>query len=73
MNLTEYQVEYIEIPTDSVTLTPPYGAVDYTPFHEKNPWGFADCIGAMYLMFPEPQTPGYSYTQNPRRRKPPNN
>ena len=46
-NLKEYQVEYIEIPTDSVTLTPPAGAVDYTPFCEKNPFGFSDCIGAM--------------------------
>lgn len=72
-NLTEYQVEYIEIPTDSVTLTPPYGAVDYTPFHEKNPFGYADCVGAMYLLFPGTSNPGYSYTKGRSREHPPNN
>ena len=28
-NLRRPEIEYIEIPSDSVTLTPPYGAVDY--------------------------------------------
>lgn len=73
MNLTEYQVEYIEIPTDSITLTPPFGAVDYTPFHEKNPFGYADCVGAMYLLFPNGSSPGYSYAQGRNRGQPPNN
>ena len=73
MNLTEYQVEYIEIPTDSITLTPPVGAVDYTSFHEKNPFGFSDCVGAMYLLFPDASNPGCSYTKGRNRGKPPNN
>lgn len=67
-NLRPPEVEYIEIPSDSVTLSPPFGAVDYEPFVEKNPWGFADCIGAKYLLFPEPERRAYSYTR-PRERK----
>ena len=48
-NLRRPEIEYIEIPSDSVTLTPPYGAVDYEPFCERNPYGYGDCIGARYL------------------------
>lgn len=70
-NLRKYQVEYIEIPTESVTLSPPYGAVDYTQFGERNPYGYGGCVGARYLLFPEPETQTYSYTQG--RRPPPNN
>lgn len=70
-NLRHYQVEYIEIPSDSVTLAPPYGAVDYEAFTGKNPYGFADCIGARYLLFPERGRSGYSYTRPRERRKPP--
>lgn len=62
-NLAKYEVEYIEIPSDSVTLAAPAGAVDYAQFSEKNPYGFADCIGARYLMFSAPQPPQYSYAQ----------
>lgn len=68
-NLHNYEVEYVEIPVDNVTLTAPPGAQDYVPFSEKNPYGFADCIGARYLLLedeePEPQE---SYAQ-PRKRK----
>ena len=67
-NLQKPVVEYIEIPSDSVTLAPPYGAVDYEPFSEKNPYGYADCIGARYLLFPEREHMAYSYNQ-PRERK----
>ena len=67
-NLQKPVVEYIEIPSDSVTLAPPYGAVDYEPFSEKNPYGYADCIGARYLLFPEREHIAYSYNQ-PRERK----
>lgn len=63
MNLEEYEVEYIEIHTDSITLAPPYGAVDYISFKEKNPYGYADSIGARYLMFPKKENPMYSYTR----------
>jgi len=71
-NLIEYKVEYIEIPSDSVTLSPPPGAVDYVQFSERNPFGFADCVGARYLLFEEEAPPGYSYTKG-RKSKRPNN
>lgn len=73
MNLTPYQVEYIEIPMDGMALTPPPGAVDYEAFHEKNPYGFSDCIGDQYLLFGDGTTPDYSYSRDPRKRKPPYN
>jgi len=67
-NLVKYEVEYIEIPSDSVTLAQPPGAVDYVQFSEKNPYGFSDCVGARYLLFEEERPPEYSYTLG--RRKP---
>lgn len=70
-NLSGYQVEYIDIPSDSVTLAPPYGAVDYTQFGERNPYGYGMCVGARYLLFPEPAARVYSYSQG--RRPLPNN
>lgn len=66
-NLKRYEVEYIEIPSDSVTLEQPPGAVDYVRFSERNPYGFADCVGARYLLFPDEAPPGYSYTQGRKR------
>lgn len=66
-NLTEYTVEYIEIPSDSVTLSAPYGAVDYQPFAEANPYGFADCIGARYLLFPNKAEAAYTYARGRSR------
>ena len=56
------EVEYIEIPMDGVTLTAPEGAINYEQFHEKNPYGFADCIGARYLLYPKdmPKPPSYA-------------
>lgn len=71
-NLKKYEVEYIEIPSDSVTLSAPPGAVDYVQFAEKNPFGFSDCIGARYLLFPEEAPPGYCYTKG-RKSKSSNN
>ena len=71
-NLAKYEVEYIDIPSDSVTLAQPPGAVDYVQFAEKNPYGFADCVGARYLLFPEEAPPEYSYT-NGRKSKSSNN
>lgn len=67
--LKKYQVEYIEIPTESVTLTPPFGAVDYAQFGEQNPYGYGVCVGARYLLFPKAEASAYSYTQG--RRPPP--
>ena len=72
-NLSKYEVEYIEIPTDSVTLSPPPDAVDYQQFHEKNPYGFADCIGARYLVYASQPAPQYTYSQARPKRNPPNN
>lgn len=67
-NLQKPAVEYIEIPSDSVTLAPPYGAVDYEQFCETNPYGYGDCIGARYLLYPAMERAEYSYTR-PRERK----
>ena len=71
-NLKKYEVEYIEIPSDSVTLSAPPGAVDYVQFSEKNPFGFADCIGARYLLFDEEAPPDYSYTKGRKKNRPNN-
>ncbi len=71
-NLRKYEVEYIEIPSDSVTLSAPPGAVDYVQFTQKNPYGFADCVGARYLLFEEEAPPEYSYTKGRKRNKPNN-
>lgn len=57
----DYTVEYIDLPTDSVTLTAPEGAIDYMTFREKNPYGYADCIGARYLLYPQETPPPPSY------------
>lgn len=70
-NLIKYEVEYIEIPSDSITLAPPEGAVDYAQFAEVNPYGFGQCIGARYLLFPKKERQ-YTYNQG-RTRKPPQN
>lgn len=67
-NLQKPEVEYIEISSDSVTLAPPYGAVDYEQFCEANPYGYGECIGARYLLFPAREQAEYSYTR-PRERK----
>lgn len=67
-NLRNYEVEYIDIPSDSVTLAPPAGAVDYTQFTEHNPYGFSDCIGARYLLFESDHPSIYSYTQGRKKK-----
>lgn len=71
-NLDEYETEYIEIPSDSVTLSPPPGAVDYVQFCERNPYGYADCVGAWYLLFDEKAPPDYSYTRGGKKNSPNN-
>lgn len=67
-NLKKYEVEYTDIPVDSMTLAPPFGAVDYESFGEANPYGYAMFIGARYLLYKE-SDPGLSYTTG--RRGPP--
>lgn len=71
-NLKKYEIEYIDIPSDSVVLAPPPGAVDYVQFSERNPYGFADCVGAWYLLFDEEAPSKYSYAGG-RKRNTPNN
>lgn len=66
-NLEKYEVEYIEIPCDGITLSPPQGAVDYISFHERNPYGYADNIGCRYLIFPDKPASVYSYTEGRRK------
>lgn len=73
MNLTKYQVEYIDIPMDGLRLDVPPGAVNYESFHEKNPYGFADCVGDQYFLFEEPEEQPLSYLKGPRKKKPPYN
>lgn len=63
------EVEYIDIPIESVTLTAPEGAIDYTQFHEKNPYGYADCIGARYLLYPKETPPPLSYAAGRKSKK----
>ena len=65
-NLKSYEVEYTDIPSDSMTLAPPFGAVDYESFGEANPYGYAMFVGARYLLYQEPD-PGLSYTEGRRR------
>ena len=67
-NLKKYEVEYIEIPGDGVTLSAPQGAVDYVQFSERNPYGFADCVGDRYLLFEVEARPEYSYTLGRTRK-----
>lgn len=64
-----YSVEYIDLPIDGVTLTAPEGAIDYMQFREKNPYGFADCIGARYLLYPQETPPPPSYATGRKSNK----
>ncbi len=59
-NLQKYEVEYEEL-RSSVTLAPPPGAMDYQSFAEQNPYGYAQCIGARYLLYEEPPARSYTY------------
>lgn len=68
-NLQKPVVEYIEIPSDSVTLAPPHGAVDYEQFCEANPYGYGENIGARYLLFPAREQVEYSYTRARERKR----
>lgn len=65
-NLKSYEVEYTDIPSDSMTLAPPFGAVDYEAFGEANPYGYAMFVGARYLLYKEVD-PGLSYTEGRRQ------
>lgn len=67
-NLRNYEVEYTDIPSDSMTLAPPFGAVDYESFGETNPYGYALFVGARYLLYDEAQPGKLSYTAGRRRQ-----
>lgn len=71
MNLTKYQVEYTPVKEVGLSLQPPAGAVDYEPFHEKNPYGFLDYIGDRYFLFESPPNQMYSYMKGPQKKKRP--
>ena len=68
-NLRKYETQYIELDCDSVTLSPPPGAVDYVQFSERNPYGFAPCVGAWYLLFDSDPPPEYSYARGRKKKK----
>lgn len=68
-NLTKYKVEYKPVEVDGLAFTPPKGAVDYEAFHEKNPYGFADHIGARYFLFEKEEPPKCSYIKERRKKK----
>ena len=68
-NCKKYEVQYEDLP-DGLTLAPPKGAVDYYSFSTKNPYGFADCVGARYLIFPQRERVEYSYNQPRKRQRP---
>lgn len=68
-NLHKYETQYIEIDCDSVTLSPPPGAVDYVQFSERNPYGFAPCVGAWYLLFDSDPPPECSYARGRKKKK----
>lgn len=64
-NLEMETIEYIEVP-DSVTLCAPPGAVDYTQYHEVNPYGYGECVIARYLLPQQEEPPSYAATK-PRK------
>lgn len=65
----EFEVEYYDIPMDGVTLVAPEGAIDYTQFHEKNPYGYSDCIGARYLLYPVETSQPLSYAAGRKSKR----
>ena len=65
----DFKVEYYDIPMDGVTLIAPEGAIDYTQFHEKNPYGYSDCIGARYLLYPKETPQPLSYAAGRKSNK----
>lgn len=71
-NLKKYHVEYEEV-SDSLSLAPPPGAVDYKIVHERNPYGYADCVKARYLLYEDEPNPGYTYTRGRRKQGRSNN
>lgn len=67
-NLKKYKVEYDDV-RDSMSLTAPPGAVDFTHIEEPNPEGYGDMVCTRYLLLdPEPR-PVYTYNQGRRKRE----
>ena len=67
-NLKKYKVEYDDV-RDSMSLTAPPGAVDFTHIEEANPEGYGEMVCTRYLLLePEPR-PEYSYTKGRRKRE----
>lgn len=68
-NLTKYTVEYEPVKVDGLAFAPPRGAVDYEAFHEKNPYGFSDHIGARYFLFEQTVPLQCTYTKERRKKE----
>lgn len=67
-NLKKYKVEYDDV-RDSMTLSAPPGAVDFTRVEETNPEGYGEMVCTRYLLLePEPR-PVYTYNQDRRKRE----
>lgn len=68
-NLARAEVEVSDLPYAGFALSAPPGAVDYETFTVRNPYGFADCTVARYLLFDSPEAPDYSYTRGRAKRE----
>ena len=67
-NLKPYEVEYDDV-RDSMTLTAPPGAIDFSHEEAANPEGYGEMVCTRYLLLdPEPR-PVYSYSQGRRKRE----
>lgn len=67
-NLTKYTVEYDDV-RDSMTLTAPPGAVDFTHTEEVNPEGYGEMVCTRYLLLEPEERPTYTYNQGRRKRE----
>ena len=67
-NLRPYKVDYDDV-RDSMTLTAPYGAVDFTHIEEPSPEGYGEFKCTRYLLLEPEATPVYSYNQGRRKRE----
>ena len=67
-NLRPYRVEYDDV-RDSMTLTAPHGAVDFTHIEEPSPEGYGEFKCTRYLLLEPEKVPAYSYNQTRRKRE----
>lgn len=67
-NLKKYRVEYDDV-RDSMTLTAPPGAVDFTHTEEANPEGYGEMVCTRYLLLDAEPRPVYTYNQGRRKKE----